>query len=334
MSDDPDSRDDIGRLIRSAGRGPAAPPEARTRIYAAAHAAWQQSVHARSAPRRPLAWFAVAACVALAAAALVWNFAPQPEPPVRTVLGSVGRVEGFVEVVSAGRPLRLVSASSGVSIRAGDLLRTGEGGRVAIDLRPGFVLRVNGRSAVRFASPEALVVERGTLYVDTGANGTASTLEVQTPLGRVRHLGTQYEVNVDGRGIRMRVREGAVVFQDGLREVTADAGEQVTIAAVGEPVRTAFAPYDPAWGWVESLAVMRNMNDATVAELLAWVGRERGLTVRYASAAAEAEAARLILHGIDGLTPAEALDVIEGTTSMRYVVRDGALIVSADPRGA
>ncbi|HEX6993742.1 MAG TPA: FecR family protein [Gammaproteobacteria bacterium] len=331
MSDDSDSRDDIGRLIRSAGRGPAASAEARTRIYAAAHAAWRRSVGERRAPRRPLVWLAAAAgVVALVAAALVLNLALEPAPPGGPVLGSFVRVEGPAELVSAGQQRRLRSQATGVPIRAGDLLRTGAGGRAAVDLSPGFVLRINGQSAVRFTSSELLALERGTLYIDTGASGIAPALEVRTSLGRVRHLGTQYEVSVNGRTVRVRVREGEVMFRDGTREVRADAGEQVSIDATGEPVRSAFAPYDPAWGWVESLAVLRSASDATVSELLDWAGRERGLTVRYASAATEVEAARLTLHGVDGLTPAEALDVIEGTTSMRYVERDGELIVSTE----
>src|SRR5690606_4378657 len=197
-------------------------------------------------------------------------------------LASLDRVEGRVELVTSAEERRLWPDSTDVSIRLADLLRTGEGGRAAVDLSSGLVLRVDEQSAVRFTSPELLELERGTLYVDTGLNGTAAAMEVRTSLGDVRHVGTQYEVSVDGRAVRMRVREGEVVFRHELREVTANAGEQVSIAETGEPVRTAFAPNDPAWDWVESLAVLRTTSDASVAELLDWVGRERGLTVRYA----------------------------------------------------
>lgn len=328
MSDDSDFRDDIGRLIRAAGRGPSASPDARARVYSAAHAEWRRAVAERRSSRRPLAWLAAAASIAaLIAAALVVNLQPEIGPQSVPVLATLDRVEGRVELVSAGEATVLRPDSTDVSIRAGDVLRTLEGGRAAIALAQGLVLRVNQQSAARFPSPELLELERGTLYVDTGSNGTAAAFEVRTALGRVHHLGTQYEVSVDGRAVRVRVREGEVIFRNDVREVTADAGEQVSIAETGALVRTAIAPNDPAWDWVESLAVLRSVNDASVAELLDWVGRERGLSIRYADSSTQDEAERLTLHNVDGLTPGEVLDVIGGTTSVQYVERDGELLV-------
>src|SRR5690606_3267415 len=108
MNDDSDSRDDIGRLIRSAGRGPSASPEARARIYSAANAAWRGSVAERRASRRPLAWFAAAASVvALVAAVLVVNLGPAVGPPNGPALASLDRVEGRVEIVSSGEARRV-----------------------------------------------------------------------------------------------------------------------------------------------------------------------------------------------------------------------------------
>lgn len=332
MSDSDLRDDDIGRLIRSAGRGPFPSPEARARTYSATNAAWRRSVAERRSSRRRLVWFAAAAgVVAMVVTALVVNVGVETGPQNAPVLATFARVDGPVELVSAGEQRRVSPGADLDGIRTGDLVRTGNGGRAAVDLSPGLVLRVNEQSAVRFASAELLALERGTLYVDTGPNGSAVAFEVRTSLGSVRHLGTQYEVSVDGRAVRLRVREGEVVFQDDAREVRADAGEQVSIAETGEPVRTAFAPYDPAWDWAESLAVLRGASDASVAELLDWVGRERGLNVLYAESATRAEAERLMLHNVDGLTPADVLDVIVGTTSMRYIRRDGELIVSTEP---
>src|SRR5262245_48409436 len=68
----PEQDDAVAKIIRLAGRRPVAPAAARARVYAAAHAAWQQSLAApsRTRPglsvsrRQPLLWLAAAASVA------------------------------------------------------------------------------------------------------------------------------------------------------------------------------------------------------------------------------------------------------------------------------
>ena len=79
------------------------------------------------------------------------------------------------------------------------------------------------------------MIERGALYVDagTGAPGD-SRLAIETPAGILLHVGTQYEVRLDGSDVRVRVREGRVEWQSKSGAVErGDAGEQFTIAADG-----------------------------------------------------------------------------------------------------
>ncbi|MBN1238551.1 MAG: FecR domain-containing protein [Gammaproteobacteria bacterium] len=378
---DSGSRDDpIEQLIKSAGRGPSASPEARARVYAAVRDAWRREAggreqanaqanaqaateanpranaqtatqadsravgDARAADiravgsaraaraaarprRRPMRWLAAAA--ALGAVALLVRLeqaTDSPGEPVATLAVASGPV--YVDGQTAG---------ADVVVTEGGTLRTGAGGRAAVGLAAGAVMRVDEETEVLFASPARVDLRRGTLYVDSGVRPSATTvgavvLDVQTPLGTVRHVGTQYEVRFADARVRVRVREGQVLFEDEAREIAAMAGDQVTIAPQGAPMRSAIAAHDPAWDWVEGLATVRGGDSQTLDALLRWLSRETGRELRFADAAAEREAGMLVLHGVEGLTPDELLDVIASTTSFSYSEAEaGTLLVSHAP---
>src|SRR5690606_41642940 len=103
MSDSDLRDDDIGRLIRSAGRGPSPSPEARARIYSATNAAWRRAVAERRSSRRRRVWRAAAAgVVATVATALVVNLGGETGPQNPPGLATVARGDGPAALVCAG----------------------------------------------------------------------------------------------------------------------------------------------------------------------------------------------------------------------------------------
>ncbi len=82
-------------------------------------------------------------------------------------------------------------------------------------------------------APGRLYVRQGTIYVDSGADPVASRLEVVTPAGTARDVGTQFELQVAGAALRLRVREGAVSIDRGGQSLTGGAGEQIAIDVLG-----------------------------------------------------------------------------------------------------
>lgn len=196
MNPEDDSRDDVARLIRLAGRRPAVPEDVAARVRAAAHEHWQSGLRRRARVR--FLWTAGT----LAAAASI----------ILAIAWSVLRVDASVRVESLAGP-----------VTVGDReIETGEGGRVAVRLASGHSVRLDGSSKVRILGRAALALDRGAVSVDSGARAS-HPLRLETPLGEVRETGTRYEVRLKADSLRIRVHEGSVTLEaeDGLHRVGA-----------------------------------------------------------------------------------------------------------------
>jgi ferric-dicitrate binding protein FerR (iron transport regulator) len=145
----------------------------------------------------------------------------------------------------------------------------------------------------------------------------------------VTDVGTQFEVRYRGSDYQVRVREGAVLLQRGALRRWGNAGEQLTIDENDVIRSTPIAANDPDWEWVQSLASAPDIDEQPLTVLLAWVARESGVEVRYASPAIERKATTTILHGsIQRLKPLEALEVMLATTDLRYEkLADGTILI-------
>lgn len=338
--DDAEAEAVVGRLVATAGPGRTASPEARERIYAAVRASWLEAVEAERAAsgpsmaapaaapasRRIWAYGLAAAAAAAAVTLLLLGQGPSPvDGPVR--LASVAAVEGTVQLIhgAATSPPEPITADS--SIEAGDRLRTGAGGRIALELADGLDLRVNVGSELVFAAADRVELAAGTVYVDSGAIPGANSLRLETSLGSVTHIGTQYEVRFDGQSLSLRVREGAVVFSGSDGETTGEAGEQIDIGSDGGTARSAIAPDAAEWAWAAELSTLPAANSYALGEVLEWIARESGLKLEYPSREAELRLANTRIVGLAGQNPKNALDIVGRTTAVRYEIRDGRLII-------
>jgi ferric-dicitrate binding protein FerR (iron transport regulator) len=311
------SDEDIARVLKAAGPREHAPAEVERAVREHLRGEWREIVAERQGRRRRWTGFALAASVAVAAVS-AWLLAAQPQgaaEPVATMAVALDdvRVRGSWwdgwEVATAGRTLK-----------AGESIETGANGRAALSL-PGIAsARLDHDTRVRLASADRILIDRGALYVDAGVESPAdSRLVVETPAGAVRHVGTQYEVRVDGRAVRLRVREGRVEWRSPSGAVErGDAGDQLTIAADGAVSRAGAARYGETWDWIASTTPAIDIEGRPLAEFLSWAGRELGREVAYETPGLAADAARIVVHGsVAGLTPAEALDAVLATTSVR-----------------
>jgi ferric-dicitrate binding protein FerR (iron transport regulator) len=214
------------------------------------------------------------------------------------------------------------------NVGAGDVLRTGADGRLALELADRLSLRLNVDTELVFADAANVELTAGTIYVDSGEGGADTALEVVTPFGSVEHLGTQYEVRFDDASLRVRVREGAIAFTGAGAGQTGTAGEQLDFDADGLTARSAIAPDDEAWAWATGLASLPESDAHSVVETLAWIARESGLTLEFEPAGSAQRLARESLVGLSGLNPEETLSVIERTTDLNLEIGNGILLVT------
>lgn len=309
--------DIVESLIRSAGRRAEPPEDAYGHVFTVAHEAFRK----KTAKHRERMWYlwAGAAAVLVFAVALMARWSP---PVVQQEeLARVARATGEVEVATGDvwRPL----AEARARMTPGIKLRTQTDARVALALTGGQSLRLAGSTEVMLDAAGRVYVLSGTIYVDSGARPSWSHLEIVTPAGTARDMGTQFEIAVAGSALRLRVREGMVALDHGGRSVTGQAGEQIAIDGKGGISRATIAPFDAAWQWAEAIAPMPDMDGKPASELISWVARETGRRLAYESPLVEQRASAVILHGdIRNLPPMAALEAMLATTDLA-VALDG-----------
>jgi ferric-dicitrate binding protein FerR (iron transport regulator) len=325
------SEDALASVIRLGGRRPVPSEAARARVYASVRAAWEEGVASRRRAH-PSAWW-LAAAAALSAIAIAIGVLRGPAAVDAAPVASVEAVRGELWIAQANAlSWRLVAADE--QIRAGDSLRTDSGGRAVVALPDDVSLRIAGDTRLVMRAADRVAVDHGTIYVDSGAQPRPdAAVHVATPVGEVWDVGTQFEVHAEAASLRIRVREGEVHFEGGDRALQSGAGEELTIPARGEAVRARISPTDAAWTWVSELAELGG-GDYPAATLLQWVSRETGRELRFDNPATEARAHTLVVHGAEGLSPLETLDVVVATTDLTCDVEESTLVVhSARPAG-
>jgi ferric-dicitrate binding protein FerR (iron transport regulator) len=179
----------------------------------------------------------------------------------------------------------------------------------------GVSLRLAADARIHFASDDAVVLERGTIYFD----GRNARREVRTPFGSIRDVGTQFEAHLTADSLRIRVREGQVEFNGG----TIDVGNEVLALRDGAIQRHPIARGGDAWTWAESAAPPIRLEGLTLRDVVQRVAREKGLAFDDDIPNGGAR-----LHGDVPLSPSEALDAATAASGVAWSIRDERLILT------
>jgi ferric-dicitrate binding protein FerR (iron transport regulator) len=304
MSDPSD--DGIARLLRATGRRPAPPAERAARVREAAWMHWRADRRQRL--RRRVFWLGVAAAAACLLVAVVVL-----QRPAATLAARIERAEPPA------------SGTAGEVLLAGTRLSTGAGGRVACRLESGHALRLDRATRVRLLSDRRVRLESGALYVDSAL--AQGHLEIGTPFGSVKDVGTQFLVRLGGEAMQVRVREGAVVLTGSSVTLEVREGQVLEIGAEGPVLRA--DEDEEAWAWVGEIAPTPAIEGRSAREFLDWAAREKGLSLRFESAELAEAASRTLLRGsIDGMTADQALTSVLPTCGMGHRVEGRVLHVS------
>lgn len=322
-----EERDVLGELIQAAGRRPTPSSEHHEQAFAAAHTAWRRTIRARQHRQR---FYAAAATLAALAIGLVAVMQLLPEGPIPAVATAIV-VQGDAAVFSPETGIWQPLGAPGVQIGPGSRLRTETDGRTAFRLAQGISVRINTDSELVFISAGELELITGTIYVDSGPDEGAGSLEIATSHGAIRDIGTQFEVTAVAGSLRVRVREGLVrLYRPGQTlELEGAAGEEFQIDSVGTIRRNRFSRYDPEWGWAEALAGPAHVDGLPVLEFLNWVARETGRQIRFDEPGVQLAAGSTMLSGsAQSLTPMDALEIMLATTDFNYaLLRDGVIVI-------
>lgn len=326
-------------------------PERIARARRVAHAHWTRHLDRR----RRRAWFRGLAAASLAAASLagllawgssslgfdVWR-APGVDRlrggagMARVEMASVARVVGTARIAdprAVARTPRLArdAAATGERLGLGTTIETAPDGRVALLLAGALSLRLDVDTRVVLEAFEAVRLERGAIYVDSGTSirsvAKEGALRIETAFGTVRHRGTQFDVRVDARGLRTRVREGVISVERSGMIRQAHAGEALRLVPGDLPALEPVLISGADWAWATSVAPPFRLEGATLPAFLDWVSREEGWRWSYGDEVTRWRAARIVLHGsMDRLTPAEAIDPVLAASGLS-ARRDGDRLI-------
>ena len=310
--------DQIGELLRLAGRRRMPDSNEMRQAREAARAEWTLVVHQRTWRSR---WRVLTGSVMAAAACVLAAWAwmrpvPAPAPPID--VATLQRITGTIAVTGTNLERRTVR-ETGVRLKTGDRIDVPDDSRAAFVLTSGIAVRLDRGSVAIIEANDRLALKQGAAYIDSGAEGHGSSLHIETLLGIVRHLGTQFEVRVAKASVQVRVREGSIALERAGSRLIGNAGEALTVADGKPPERRRIATTGAEWAWIAELAEPFTLEGATVKSFLDWISREEGWQWRIEDPALRARADRIVLHGsIEGLTPAEALDVVLPASGLTF----------------
>lgn len=318
--------EDLERVLKNAGLREKPPAEVERAVRHRLHAEWLTVVSGNRRRNRPRVIVAIAAAI-LAAAIGIWIVAPPMNGSAEAV-ADVALATGEVRVTS-GWLDGWHSVAEGQELSTGQTLETGPAGRGALAMPSGVSARLDHDTRLVIAGADQLKLERGTLYVDSGAAAPAARLDVITPSGSVRHIGTRYEAHLSEASVRLRVRDGRIEWRSRTGEIErSQSGEQLTISDDGSVMRKPIPGYGASWDWAAAAAPAIEIEGMPLAAFLSWAARELGREIAYASPQTATEVAGIVVHGsIAGLTPTQALDAVLATTSVRAAVTDGRILV-------
>lgn len=324
--------EEIAELLKEAGPRAEPSPEVAREIEAIVRAEWQHVVGVRKR-KHGFVWAAAAAFFAVAIAVTIGlQVMRTPSDRLGPSIAVLERSGGDVFVAADGRHWSRLG--EGDQIAVGHAIRSDA--RAALMLENGLALRIDRGSVLHVAALDRIVLNVGAVYIDSPSGGAPRALIVDTHVGAVSHLGTQYQVRSTAEGIDIGVREGSVVIENAAGRSIAKAGERLQIATHGTVQRTNLSPTDAQWDWASEVAPTFEIENQSLAAFLIWVARETGRALVYESPQAQAAAAEVVLHGsIEGLMPDAALVAVLATTPLRRNSANSEAIeivfASADP---
>ena len=317
--------DEIERLVRLAGPRRSASDARRNRVLNRVREEWA-STHLRRARRvrTGLAVLALAAAVVLAVRLWPGRSSPVAEPAVE--VATLVKASGAVTLLNESGAAQLMP---GARIRAGGRLRTGPDTVAGIALEGDVSLRLDRDTLVRLRGADAVELERGAVYLDTGrTQPAAQAVSVLTAMGTLRDVGTQFEVRLLEGRLRLRVREGTVIFERGQMSTRAPRGTELMAGTSGEPSLRPFAAFGVEWEWVGRAAAPFNLSESTLRQFLDWFERETRYTTTFVPAGIGADASTIRLQGsIADMSPEEALDVVLPAVGLEYRLDNGTLVL-------
>lgn len=313
-------------MLKHAGPRDPSPEDVKNHVFDHVQGVWKQQVERQAAARRRWYGSIAAALILFGVLGWWWRFGLS-EPLVDSTSTPSNEIVARVVVWDSPSPAPF---EVGAELEVGYDLATTNTERAALDMA-GVSLRLDHNTRVRLLAVNSVELLAGQVYIDAG-EGTephqdAAKIEIRTSFGHASDIGTQFLVRIEPHSLKVQVREGRVKVVAQNQRHEAAEGAQITVNAEGQAKVTPLTD-DQDWSWALAAAPVFDLEGANLAEALHWIGRETGLRIEYQDRELAAEAESIVTHGsLDGLTPAQAPELILATAGLGYSIDEERLYV-------
>jgi len=216
----------------------------------------------------------------------------------------------------------------GQPVHAGDVLATGPGQRLSILINNVESLRLDENTTLAVVAKDEFRLDAGQVYADTGDFMYRDRgLVIDTAMGSVTDVGTQFAVQLGAERLDVAVREGRVDVSSGADEFVAVAGERLRLEQDEATVDT-IETHDPFWDWTAALAPVFEIENKSLLDFLRWAARETGRELEFEDNELRMSAMRTDLHGsVADFEPLEAVESVLATTRFRYRILADRIII-------
>lgn len=320
-------------LFKNAATRTRAPADDEARIHATLHTEWRQAL-GRRRWRRLTVGLAAAASVVLAIFVSTGVFNDPPvQTPTRTV-ASVVKQSGRVLVGTGGTLEAMQRLRAEETLLSGMVISTAYDARLALRWLGGESIRLDENTRLRLISETEMELLSGRIYIDTHADDSqpigTSELAINTPFGRVQHLGTRYMTSLTHASVIVSVRQGSVAVTGNNEESIATSGQQLSVSSKGNVSLAPIAVFGETWQWVEEISPGFTLDGRSLSDFLDWVSRESGRSLEYGSAAAKTLARDTVMHGTIDLQPMRALKLMLQTSDLVAEVHTGVIKIDTE----
>lgn len=319
----------LEQLLRRATPRPMPSPADEATVRQAVRTEWQ-NVSSRHQSRRRLVSFAIAASVLISVFA-VFNLFRMPDVEAVQV-ASIEKSFGSVYLLGESSELRETRDLS--SVVSGQTIVTGSKAGIGLVWGNGGSMRMDENTRVEFVNDETVYLKFGRIYFDSSPPaliagiraGDRAEFVVQTDLGEVAHVGTQFMTGVNAGTLTVSVREGQVAVEGEYHRQVASSGEQLTLSGRQRPALLSISRSGESWEWVSRTSPSANVDGKTLHEFLLWACRELGLEIEWQGRAEEV-AREAILRGRIDTEPADALRQRLATAAIEWHIDEGVIYV-------
>lgn len=280
--------------------------------------------------RKRVTYFAMAASVLLVLIIQPLFFSSPESPGQTTAVGRVVRFSGEVTATGKEGQVSLERKEQVIPLFAGQLLETGSNAGLSFQLGSSQKeIRADQETEFSLLSDCQIELVSGRLYIDTQTKSPGNqscALQIETQLGTVTHIGTQFIVASSDETVQVLVREGQVEVDDGNQIHTVSYGQKGNLDASGIFRSEAIQSYGASWNWVEQLASAYDVEGRSLNDFLDWVCRETGKKKSFKSVEAGTVAKDTVLHGkrLD-MAPMLALDLMLQTNDLSWEEQAGTI---------